>query len=559
MTNSQTIGPTARAAAGRALLVVLAAASILARPPGALAVSRSCGADALGNTASVLCAPTSGPCDATSVTVSEPIEVTTGGCTFDLGGRTLTLQRTFEMIGTGFVTIQNVGNVTITATAKLKARGDFVRPEGKIIEGGTITIISSGSITHGGRIDVTGDSAGRIVLTAAGNVTTQGGSDLQGIGNSTSVDDGARFADGGTLEITSTGGAISIGGPIVMTGHSAAQGGIVIMQAARDLDVEQPIDASGGANGGGTVDLSAGDDITITHPISVDSVGGGGDGGDIEIAAGEDVLGGVIAGGTLAMDGGSVNMRASQADSWGGDGGGLMASSHGPLLIGPLAPIRANAGLNFSGDGGTVTLRSGDDNVDAVAATDGDMSLQGLISAKSGGVGGVGGALAVNAGRNLSVSGSVDLGGKSGGGSVQGAVGGATTLTSAITADGTNATALGGAFSFRSCNLTVSSTGRIQVPGASGGSIALVARNHMTIDPGSQVKSTGTGATVALTTRSFGICSNDSTKHCRTNAECTVGCTSGTCMGINPDTGGTVAQFDPAPTFAENASLPSCL
>ncbi len=148
---------------------------------------------------------------------------------------------------------------------------------------------------------------------------------------------------------------------------------------------------------------------------------------------------------------------------------------------------------------------------------------------------------------------------KSGGGSVSGTVGGSATLSSAITADGTNSTARGGTFAFRSCNLTVASTGRILVPGTPGGAVALVARNHMTIDSASQVESTGTGAAIALTTRTFGICSNDATKHCRANADCTVGCNTGTCTDVNPDTGGTVAQFDPAPTFAEDASLPSCM
>jgi hypothetical protein len=51
----------------------------------ALAVSRTCGSDAIANTASVLCAPPSGPCTPTSVTMSDNIEVTNGACTFDLG------------------------------------------------------------------------------------------------------------------------------------------------------------------------------------------------------------------------------------------------------------------------------------------------------------------------------------------------------------------------------------------------------------------------------------------------------------------------------------------
>src|SRR4051794_12040476 len=50
----------------------------------ASAVLRSCGGDAVANTANVLCAAPSGPCDASTVQLSAAIEVTSGGCTFDL-------------------------------------------------------------------------------------------------------------------------------------------------------------------------------------------------------------------------------------------------------------------------------------------------------------------------------------------------------------------------------------------------------------------------------------------------------------------------------------------
>src|SRR5689334_19794103 len=95
-----------------AVLVLL----LLVRPSRAGATSHTCGADPVANTASVLCAPPSGPCTATSVTMNDGIEVTSGGCTFDLGGRAFVVQKTFQMVGTGFITVQNAGNVTITST-----------------------------------------------------------------------------------------------------------------------------------------------------------------------------------------------------------------------------------------------------------------------------------------------------------------------------------------------------------------------------------------------------------------------------------------------------------
>jgi len=73
-------------------LLAFAVASLLLPAP-ASATARSCGDDAIANTASVLCAPPSGPCSATAVTLSANIEVTSSdNCYFDLGGRSLMLK-----------------------------------------------------------------------------------------------------------------------------------------------------------------------------------------------------------------------------------------------------------------------------------------------------------------------------------------------------------------------------------------------------------------------------------------------------------------------------------
>lgn len=78
------------------------------------------------------------------------------------------------------------------------------------------------------------------------------------------------------------------------------------------------------------------------------------------------------------------------------------------------------------------------------------------------------------------------------------------------------------------------------------------------MSPTSHVSATGTGGTIQLITKSFGTCSNDATRHCITAADCTVGCNTGQCLNVNPDTGGTTAQFSPAPTFIEDPSLIAC-
>src|SRR5215207_3397353 len=116
-------------------------ASTLGTPSRAFAVARTCGPDPIANTTNVLCA--SGTCTAALVRVTTSIEVTTGGCDFNLGGRALTFERTFQMAGNGFIRVTNAGNITVTETGKLKARGDFVKPNGFIIQGGLISLTSS--------------------------------------------------------------------------------------------------------------------------------------------------------------------------------------------------------------------------------------------------------------------------------------------------------------------------------------------------------------------------------------------------------------------------------
>src|SRR5689334_6340986 len=86
----------------RALLVTLA--FLLGAVGDAYAVSKTCGANAVQNTQDVFCGPPTA-CTATSVRMTEPIEVTSGGCEFDLGGRTLSIEKNFQMTGQGFIRV----------------------------------------------------------------------------------------------------------------------------------------------------------------------------------------------------------------------------------------------------------------------------------------------------------------------------------------------------------------------------------------------------------------------------------------------------------------------
>ncbi len=420
----------------RALVPVIA---MLMRPGRAAATSHSCGSDPVANTASVLCAPPSGPCTATSVTMGDNIEVTTGGCTFDLGGRAFVVPKTFQMVGNGFITVVNAGNVTITSTGKLKARGDFAQPSGAFIQGGVIEIDGSGTITLGGLIDVSGDSAGTITLNTAGDVLLQNGSTVQGNGVTSTSDNG--FGDGGTFIVTTTGGSITVAGDISMVGNSQAGGGEVDLTAARDIAVQQTIDASGGANDGGSVDIEAGDDVTVTKTITVDSNVGAGFGGDITLAAGEDGLGGVAPGGTLTVNGATIRFNGSDSQASSGDAGELDASAAGPIkFLGSTLTIRGNGGSLFDGSGGTVCFDSTDDDPNRLGPLDGDITVEGSITLRSAGQFGDGGDYEASAGKSFTQTAAVDVSGQDTGGDVEIDAGSSVAVNGAITAQGLSAT-----------------------------------------------------------------------------------------------------------------------
>jgi hypothetical protein len=528
-------------------------ASCLAPP--AWGVLRTCGSDPVVNTSSVLCASPSGPCTATTVLVSAPIDVTAGGCTFDLGGRALIVDRTFDMANSHFIRILNAGDVSITATGKLKARGDGVTP---ILAGGDIRVESSGAVSNDGVIDVTGDPGGTIELHAADDIDLLPGSELRGVGISSSAADGARFADGAGISLVSGTGRIIVDGEIVVNGQNAAQGGDVLLQAAGDVEIRKVIDANGGGGDGGSIEILAGDDITISKNLNLDSTLGGGSGGALTLSAGLDTLGGSVAGGTVTLLDGTMNLSGSSSDGVGGDGGELRATAAGALLVTSDVDVIANAGVAESGAGGVMYLSSGDTNVDEVGSLDGDLVVEGLLRAKSGGSGGAGGVVTLHAGRDLTLEADVDLGGKARGGTVEATAGGAMSLASPVLASATEAAGDGGGFSARACDLTVDDTGSLEAVGNLGGQILLTGRRHLTIDADSAVHASGAGGRVELITRGFGTCSNQPSQTCLSNADCTVGCSTGTCVNVNPNTGGTLAQFDPAPQIGADPALPAC-
>ncbi len=497
------------------------AALTLGHGPRASAFTATCNpANPTGNVTTVLCAATS-TCTATAVTVNENIDVTSGGCDFDLGGRTLTFQKTFQMTGAGYIQVVNAGNITVTGNAKLKARGDFVEPNGIIIQGGMITFTSSGVITlqNGALIDVSGDPAGTITFTAAGaqsvanfglaGINLANGTELRGVGQSSFVDAGDRFTDGGTISLTTTAGGIFDSAAMNLPGANQGQGGEVDMLAALGITIAQAIDAHGGGGDGGTIDITAGDDIQVLKNIDVSSNLGGGFGGDLSLAAGEDTIGvpGGVAGGALTLDAaGNAQLKANGSDleTSGGDGGDIELSAAGAITVTVknTVNIQANGGSMFDGSGGTIFIDSGDANPNAIGALDGDIVLGAGISASGGGESGDGGEVDLSAGRNLTINAPITMTGEDSGGDLSGDSGGTTTLNGVIDVHASGPTGEAGSVDFVSGLGAGGSAGAfslqknvVATAGAQNGGSESVSFAGCTMSVAGTVKVDGTGGT----------------------------------------------------------------
>ncbi|HEY2389122.1 MAG TPA: hypothetical protein VGK30_19385 [Candidatus Binatia bacterium] len=483
-----------RSAVACALALVLA----LAGASRALALTATCNpANPTANTTNVLCAGSS-TCTTGAggiVTVKENIDVTSGGCDFDLGARALIFTKTFQMTGAGYIKVTNATTITISATGKLKARGDFVLQNGIIIQGGMISLTGTGLITaqNGALVDVSGDPAGTITFTTSGNdgtaqalgINLANGTELRGNGQSSFTDAGDRFTDGGTVSLTATTGGIFDSAAINLAGANQGEGGEVDMVAARTITIAQPIDTHGGGGDGGTIDFTAGDNILVSKTIDVSSTVGGGFGGDLSLAAGEDTVGvpGGVVGGALTLDAANnaqLKANGSDLETTGGDGGDIELSAQGhpglcagganvghacqvnsecPSSTCAIQPainvtadngfaIQASGGPLFDGSGGTVFMDTGDFDPNTFGTLDGDISINAGINASGGGDAGDGGEVDISAGGNLTITGPITMTGEDSGGDLSGDSGGTTLLNGILDVHASGATGEAGSIDF---------------------------------------------------------------------------------------------------------------
>lgn len=341
------------------------------------------------------CPTGTGPCSITK-------DFTIGnGCVLDFGTRAVTLAGTGKLlIAPNSVTLK-AGSFTVAPNGFIDGRG-LAAP---VDHGGFMTIQTTGAVavqrsgSSIGRINVSGDAVGgTISIQAGGSVNISG--DLH-------ADKLSSLASGGSIVIVATGDVITTSTSSITAIGSKLGSGSVDFSAGGRIDLGETIDVSG--DEGGSLDLSAGADVVVRR-VRGDGTGDAGSGADVSILAGTSVqlldqitlTGSTSIDGTFGGCGGSLDVEA--------DFGNITVVSN--LLVDGAGP---------DGGGGDLCLMA-----------QGSVIIQGLgvVSAKSNGGLGCGGAIEIDADQNVQNSGLIDASGGLGGGSVD------ITATGDVTLDG---------------------------------------------------------------------------------------------------------------------------
>jgi len=425
--------------------------------------------------ANEICPPTANPCEITSVVSVDD------GAVLDFGVRSVRLSGNGQLdVGSGRATLRcghfdalasatqprlkvksggKGGSMTVEARRGCSGNSSIAcqdHAECAAVSAGTCSA-GSGNIVLAGNVRGEGDPAADVSFIATGSFTSTGKIILE------RAIAASPIAHGGTLEIVARTGGVQIHDTIDLSGGSEAYGGRLSAESAGDLSVTALVDATGGADGGGIIDLRAGGDIDVQADLRVDSTSGEGVGGSISLDAGGDLTVTGSAGAQTLLD---AEGHASAGEA--SHGGQLTLGARGRLTLNDHVRLRANApNLEEGSAGGEIELSACDVDVRAGAA--------------------------------------------------------------------------------------------LEAHGEEGGTVQIRGVESIVVASASTVDASGASddGEIELVTGAFGHCEHDPAIVCTANSDCTVGCTSYECLE-NPDTGGTLAQFSPAPAMSEDPSLKPC-
>ncbi|HLJ63576.1 MAG TPA: filamentous hemagglutinin N-terminal domain-containing protein, partial [Stellaceae bacterium] len=273
-------------------------------------------------------------------------------------------------------------------------------PDGKPL---VAAVVESGKIVaDGGTVELTANAARAVVNSAinlsgtvdARSAGRQGGDIVLDAGPGLVEIDGVIDASGGAQ----AGGRVQVkaegiveAGTIDVSGHA---GGGMIALAAADIVQGGSLRADGGLGIGGTIAL----DFSRTYLASESALlsAGGALGGSISAVGGAQsgllvssqfsATGSLGRGGAIALDAGSVQLLAASLDASGAGGGGTVAIGGAMAASAAVsADTRITADASLLGTGGHITVLSG-------SATE----VAGALSARGGAVGGDGGLIEIS-------------------------------------------------------------------------------------------------------------------------------------------------------------------
>src|SRR5207302_1810444 len=322
------------------------------------------------------------------------------------------------------------GQLTLTAGGSVSSAGDLLA-KGTPGDGGSIGISAGGDVTLAGEVHLEaganglgGDftvSAGGAIIASGPLVDTsggfQGGSiDLEAGGSLSTnarldVSGNGAGSDGGFLVLNAN-GAITVGGRIAADGSGSPDfggfGGDVSVSAGGNLQLNEQINAAGGApdGEGGAIDLSAGLNIVQTQQILALGIGSDAFGGTVFATAGGllsvgaliDLHGGSNgSGGFLGAQAGREVRALAEVDA-DGDGGGVLLSTAVVALAGAVVagPVTVSGNVHAGGDllGGQMAVEACDVDLAAGAVfassgaqarnvfrASGQMTIDGALSA----------------------------------------------------------------------------------------------------------------------------------------------------------------------------------
>lgn len=467
--------------------------------------------------------PGTGACTINALKNIEP------GAELDCSGRDITLTGNGALKVTDGQFSLLANNLTVDGPG-----GTIYAVEGTAHEPGEIDIDLTGNLWLAGKIRANGNSGGgSITVDADGNITIPDSGD-----DGVEAGGTASGASGGTIEL-SAGGTMTISDPIHAEGADAGQesaGGTVDLDAKGDITINADghIAVPGHLAGGGTITITSEDgSIVLNEHADADGNGSVGDGGRISLSAGNGIQ---IVQGFYVRARGGVNANGGEAQ------GGAIDIEAGCGGVSINSPFMTTGGLLGSGyDAGRITVSSL-----------GNISLASgvTLDAHALGSGGSGGAITLRAGDLVSIPGSATLDAR--GSSTAGGEGGRVTLSG--------------------CRVSVASGAILDVTGDKGGTIALGATlpppatgtQPLVASSAASYRATGSSAasngriTLAPLTLRAGECTNDGTRTCLLDTDCTVGCQTGDCLYANPDTDGQNTGFTVTPERIGNQSLGQC-